>query len=345
MLFKKNKVFFIAELSSNHNKKIKNAKKLMFDAKKSGADLIKIQTYLPSSITLNSNNKFFKINKGTWKGKSLWQIYDDAKTPLSWHQELFAYAKKINITLFSSPFCEFTVDFLESVGCPLYKIASSELTHIPLIKKIALTKKPIIMSTGMANLDEIKIAYETAQKNGCTDISLLYCVSNYPSTTNDFNMYNIIKMKNIFNCKVGFSDHCKSDIASFAAVANGATIIEKHICLDRQTTSPDITFSMKVGKLRNFIKNINEIFDMSKNKIFKISKSENFSRKYRRSIFVSENIRKGDLFTENNLKVVRPANGVSPKYFFKIMNKKSPRALRKNLPLKKIILSELKIKQ
>ena len=344
MLFKKNKIFFIAELSANHNGKINNAKKLMFYAKKNGADAIKIQTYLPSSMTLNSNNKFFKITKGIWKGNSLWQLYNKAQTPLAWHKDLFAYAKKINIPLFSSPFCEFTVDFLESMNCPFYKIASSELTHIPLIKKIASTKKPMIMSTGMANLEEINMAYKTAQKNGCQDITFLYCVSNYPSKSSDFNMYNINKIKNSFNCSVGFSDHSKSDIAAYAAVANGATIIEKHICLDRQRKSPDIDFSMKVGELKNFIKNLNEIYNMSKNKTFKISQSENFSRKYRRSIFVSENIAKGELFSKKNLRVVRPANGVLPKYFFKLINKKSPSRLKKNFPLNKSVLYNLKIK-
>jgi pseudaminic acid synthase len=344
MLFKKNKIIFIAELSANHNKKINNAKKLMFYAKKNGADAIKIQTYLPSSITLNSNNKFFKITKGIWRGKSLWQLYNEAQTPLSWHKDLFAYAKRINIPLFSSPFCEFTVDFLESIGCPFYKIASSELTHIPLIQKIASTKKPMIMSTGMASLDEIKIAYKTAQKNGCKDITLLYCVSNYPSKSSDFNMYNIKKMKNIFNCRVGFSDHSKSDLAAHAAVANGATIIEKHICLDSQRKSPDIDFSMRVGYLKSFIKNLNETYHMTKNKMFKTSQSENFSRKYRRSIFVSEDIKKGEFFSKKNLRVVRPANGALPKYFFKLIDRKSPKRLKKNFPLNKSVLSQLKIK-
>ena len=191
------KPWFVAEISANHCGNINLAKKLIKCAKKNGADAVKLQTYTADTMTIQSNKKYFKIKNGLWKGYSLWDLYNKAKTPLEWHKDLFSYGKKIGIVVFSSPFDESAVDFLEKLKCPFYKVASFEMTDIPLIKKIALTKKPIIISTGTASLDEIELTYNTAKKFGSKDITLLYCVSNYPSKINDFNLNNIKILKKI----------------------------------------------------------------------------------------------------------------------------------------------------
>ena len=193
--------FFVAEISANHCGSIKKAKKLMFNAKKYGADAIKIQTYKPQTMTVNSRDKIFKIKKGLWKNYYMWDLYKKAFTPYEWHKELFEYAKKIKITLFSTPFDSSAVDLLEKLNCPIYKVASFELTDLPLIKKIALTKKPMIISTGMANLSEINEAVKVAKQNGCKNLTLLYCVSNYPSKISDFNLYNIHLLKKNLNVR------------------------------------------------------------------------------------------------------------------------------------------------
>jgi sialic acid synthase SpsE len=237
LIFKKSlnhKPFFIAEISANHNGSLKIAKKLIQAAKKYGADAVKLQSYTPSTITIKSNRSEFLIQKGLWKGKTLWDLYEKAQTPFEWHKELFDYAKKLRITCFSTPFDESAVDLLESLNCPFYKVASFEMNHIPLIKRIAQTKKPIIISTGMANLIEIDLAYKTAKKNGAKEIILLYCVSNYPSKISDFNFNNINILKQRYNCKVGFSDHSTENRVVAAAIAAGAEVIEKHIALKGQ---------------------------------------------------------------------------------------------------------------
>ena len=226
--------FFVAEISANHNGSLPHAKKLIKIAKKYGADAVKLQTYTPDTLTIKSNSPDFKIRGGLWNGKTLWDLYDEAKTPIGWHKELFKYAKKLKITCFSTPFDESAVDLLESFNCPFYKVASFEMNHIPLIKKIAQTKKPIIISTGMANLKEIDLAYKTAKNNGATEIILLYCVSNYPSRISDFNFNNIRILKERYNCRVGFSDHSTDNKIVAVAIAAGAEVIEKHIALEGQ---------------------------------------------------------------------------------------------------------------
>jgi len=227
--FSSKKTYFIAEISANHNGSLQQAKKIIYTAKKYGADAVKLQTYTPDTMTIKSKKSDFKIQGGLWDGKTLWDLYKKAQTPFEWHKELFGYAKKIKITCFSTPFDESAVDLLESLNCPFYKVASFEMNHIPLIKRIAQTKKPIIISTGMANLKEIDIAYKTAKKNGAKEIILLYCVSNYPSKISDFNFNNIRILKERYNCKVGFSDHSIDNKVVGAAIAAGAEVIEKHI--------------------------------------------------------------------------------------------------------------------
>ena len=229
----KNKVFFIAEISANHCGDFQLAKKLIKCAKVNKADAVKLQTYTADTMTLKSDKKYFKIKKGLWKGYTLWDLYNKAHTPLEWHKNLFKYGKSLGIKVFSTPFDNSSVDFLEKLNCPIYKIASFEMTHINLVKKISQTKKPIIISAGMASLKEIETTVKIA-KNGAKDITLLYCVSNYPSYVKDFNLHNIKILKDKFKCKVGISDHSKDNRIAIAAIASGAEVVEKHIALDNQ---------------------------------------------------------------------------------------------------------------
>jgi len=336
--------YFIAEISANHNGSLDKAKKLIFHAKKYGADAVKLQTYTADTITIKSNRKEFFIKKGIWKGLYLWDLYNKAKTPFDWHKQLFDYARKINITCFSSPFDETAVDLLESLRTPFYKIASPEITHIPLIKKIARTKKLIIMSTGMANLKEIDMAYKIAKNNGAKEIILLYCVSNYPSKITDFNFNNIKILKERYKCKIGFSDHSIDNKVVAAAIAAGAEVIEKHIALEGQTKSIDLAFSLKGKEIKNYAKVIKETSLLMGKKFFFRNKTEYQNLKFRRSIYAVSDIKKGEKFTKKNIKVIRPAYGILPVYFEKLINKKSPFHIKTQTPLKIILLKALQIK-
>jgi len=278
-----------------------------------------------------------------WKGKTLWDLYKKAQTPFEWHKELFDYAKKLKITCFSTPFDESAVDLLESLNCPFYKVASFEMNHIPLIKKIAQTKKPIIISTGMANLKEIDVAYKTAKKNGAKEIILLYCVSNYPSKISDFNFNNIKILKERYNCKVGFSDHSIDNKVVAAAIAAGAEVIEKHIALEGQKEGFDLAFSLKGKEIKEYAQVIKETSLMLGKKYFFRNKSENQSLQFRRSIYAVSDIKKGEKFTKENIRVIRPGFGIQPVYFEKLLNKKSPYNIKREGPLKKSLLKKLRI--
>jgi len=335
--------FFVAEISANHNGSLIHAKKLIKTAKKYGADAVKFQTYTPETMTIKSNKKDFIIKEGIWNGYNLWNLYEKAQTPFEWHKELFDYAKKLRILCFSTPFDESAVDLLESLNCPFYKVASFEMNHIPLIKKIANTKKPIIISTGMANLKEIDLAYKTAKRNGATEIILLYCVSNYPSKISDFNFNNIKILEKRYNCRVGFSDHSVDNRIVAAAIASGANIIEKHIALDGQKKGFDLKFSLRGKEIKNYIKVINETsFMMGKNFFFR-NKSEILSFQFRRSIYVVKDIKKNEKFTKKNIRIIRPGFGVDPFYFEKLLNKKSPEKIKAETPLKKRILNKMRL--
>jgi pseudaminic acid synthase len=335
--------FFVAEISANHNGSLFHAKKLIKIAKKYGADAVKLQTYEPDTLTINSNKPDFKIRGGLWSGKTLWDLYEKAQTPFEWHKELFNYAKKIKITCFSTPFDETAVDLLESLNCPFYKIASFEMNHIPLIKRVSQTKKPIIISTGMANLKEIDLAYKTAKKNGAKEIILLYCVSNYPSKISDFNFNNIKILKKRYNCKIGFSDHSTDNKVVAAAIVAGAEVIEKHIALEGQKKSFDLAFSLKGREIKDYAEVIKDTSLMMGKKYFFRNKSENQSLQFRRSIYAISNIKKGEKFTKKNISVIRPGFGIQPVYFEKLINKKSPFNIKREMPLKKLLLKKLKI--
>ena len=319
-IFKK-KPFFIAEISANHNGSLKLAKKLIFTAKQNGADAVKLQTYSPDTITLNSKRAEFKIKEGLWKGYYLWNLYKKAQTPFSWHKELFNFAKKNKIICFSSPFDETAVDLLEKLNCPIYKLASFEITHTPLIKKIASTGKPLIISTGMASLKEVETAVKCAKKFGTKKIIILYCVSNYPSKIKDFNFKNIHILKKKFNCQIGFSDHSTNILVPATAVASGAEVIEKHIALRGQKKAPDIAFSAKGKEIREYSDTLKKVYSMlGVNKSYNV-KTDKKNLIFRRSIYCVKKIKKGELFTKQNIKVVRPNKGLDPKWFFKIHKK------------------------
>ncbi len=336
--------FFVAEISANHNGSLLHAKKLIKIAKKYGADAVKLQTYTPNALTINSNKPDFKITRGLWNGKTLWDLYKKAQTPFEWHNELFNYAKKLKIICFSSPFDDKAVNLLERLKCPFYKVASFEMNHIPLIKKIARTKKPIIISTGMANLKEIDIAYKTAKKNGSKEIILLYCVSNYPSKISDFNFNNIRILKERYNCKVGFSDHSTDNKVVAAAIAAGAEVIEKHIALEGQKKGFDLAFSLKGKEIKDYAKVIKDTSLMMGKKYFFRNKNESQNMQFRRSIYAISDIKKGDKFTKKNIKVIRPGFGIQPSYFEKLLNKKSPFNIMSESPIKKNVVKKSKIK-
>ncbi len=353
-LGKVNKPFFVAEISANHNGYFNNAKKLIKHAKKYGANAVKLQTYTASSMTLNSRKKYFLVKKGLWKNYDLWSLYKKAHTPYSWHKRLFEYGKKIGITVFSTPFDEKAVDFLEKFDCPFYKVASFEMKDLPLIKKIISTGKHIVISTGMASLKEIQNTYNAARYFGAKKISLLYCVSNYPSKISDFNMNNIKIMKKKFNCEIGFSDHSQDFRVVTSAIKAGATIVEKHISL-KNVKALDSNFSISEKDIGNYKKSLSKkSIDSISHKFYKkiLGKktfhrnfSENESRSYQRSIFSIKKIKKGDIFTNQNIKKVRPGYGISPIYFDKILGLKSPETIKIHEPLKKRLLSKLNIKK
>ena len=331
----------IAEISANHNGNLKNAKKLIYDAKKYGANLVKFQTYQAETMTLNSNRKDFIIKRGIWKNKKLWDLYKKAQTPFSWQKPLFDYARKLRIKSFSTPFDKNAVDLLEKLNCPIYKIASFELTHLPLIKYVAQTKKPIILSTGMSSVREIDEAFNIVRKYGKNDITLLYCVSNYPANLEDFNLKKIHYLKSRYKCKIGFSDHSKNNSVAIAALYAGAEIFEKHICL-KNIKSPDYAFSLKGKEISKYVNDLHKAIKMVGKDSFNLSKSEISYRKLRRSIFTTKCIEKGEKFNLNNIGIFRPEIGLKPKYFPHLIGKKCPTKIKKNMPIKREILKKLK---
>lgn len=332
--------FFIAEISANHNGSLLHAKKLIKIAKKYGADAVKLQTYTPDALTIKCDKPDFKIRGGLWNGKTLWDLYEKAQTPFEWHKELFHYAKELKIICFSTPFDETAVNLLESLKCPFYKVASFEMNHLPLIKKISQTKKPIIISTGMANLKEIDLAYKTAKKNRAKEIILLYCVSNYPSKISDFNFNNIRILKERYNCKVGFSDHSTNNKVVAAAIAAGAEVIEKHIALDGQKRGFDLAFSLKGKEIKDYVRVIKDTSSMMGKNFFFRNTTEKKSLQFRRSIYAISNIKKGEKFTKKNIKIIRPGFGIQPIYFEKLINKKSPLNIKGNTRISKSILKK-----
>ena len=321
-----NKVFIVAELSANHNQKKEIALESIKAAKDAGADAVKIQTYTADTLTLNCDNKYFQIKQGTlWDGSTLYKLYQQAYTPWEWHSELFDYAKSLKIPLFSTPFDKTAVDFLEELDNPIIKIASFELVDIPLIEYAASKGRPMIMSTGIASLDEIQEAVDTCRKVGNNDITLLKCTSSYPAPLNEANLLTIPDMAKRFKCKVGLSDHTMGDIAVCTAVALGAQVIEKHFIIDRAIGGPDAAFSMTKEEFAEMVNRIRKTEECLGSVSYELSEKMKVNRKFARSLFACADIKKGDVFTEENIRSVRPGDGCSPKYFPDLLGKPSDR--------------------
>ena len=322
--------YLVAEMSANHSGSIKNAFKIIKEAKDAGADAIKIQTYEPDTITLNSNSTDFLIDKKSpWADyKNLWYLYDIAKTPFNWHKDLFDYAKSINIDIFSTPFDETSVDLLEHLNVPAYKIASPEIINIPLLKKVALTKKPIIISTGACSSEELDSAMETLKGNGATKIIILKCTSAYPSPLEEMNIKTMSYYKEKYNTLVGLSDHSLGTTASICSVALGASLIEKHFKLS-DVSSVDSFFSIDKNEFKELIESIRNTEKILGGVIHSPSESSGISLKGRSSIYVVEDIRKGETLSEENLKVIRPGFSLHPKFYEQILGKKVNKDLMK----------------
>ena len=325
IISRKNPPFIVAEVSANHNNSLQRALKLIDEAKKAGADAVKIQTYTADTITLDSKKRDFLITdkKSLWYGKYLYELYKKGSTPWEWHNEIFNRAKKNNIICFSTPFDETAVDFLRKFNPPVFKVASFENNHFPLIKKIIKTKKPIIISLGVSTLKDIQELVIYLRKNKAKNFALLKCTSSYPASVSDSNLKTILDIKKKFNVEVGLSDHTPGIGVAIASVAFGASIIEKHFTLNSNDGGLDDSFSINPSELNSLVCESRRAWESIGKKYFGILKSEENSIIFKRSIYASRNILKGEKFTKNNIKIIRPSFGISPKYFDKILGKKS----------------------
>ena len=325
----------IAEISANHNQSLDKAIELIKKASKNGADFVKIQTYSPECLTLDSERKDFIINdsKSPWYKKKLFDLYKIGETPYEWHKEIFNVAKENKIILFASVFDEASVDFLEKFNPPAYKVASFESNHYPLIKKIIKTRKPILISTGLNTLKEINSLVKFLKKNKCKKYALLKCTSSYPAKNDNLNLSTIKDMRKKFNCEIGYSDHSIGSNAAIGAIHYGASFIEKHVCLDNKT-GIDSKFSLNVNELPELKKEIHSAY-VSKGKIFYgPTKDELPSLQFRRSIYACKDIKKGEKFSKNNIKIIRPSLGLNPKYYNYLLGKKSLSSIKFANPIK-----------
>ncbi|EGQ8153373.1 pseudaminic acid synthase [Vibrio alginolyticus] len=320
---KGHKPYIIAEMSGNHNGDITRAIELIKAAKDAGADAVKLQTYTADTITINHDSEEFMIRGGLWDGSKLYDLYEQAHTPWDWHKTLFDEAEKLGITIFSSPFDHTAVDFLESLNAPAYKIASFELIDLPLIRKVAATGKPMIMSTGNANLAEIEEAVAAAKAAGATDIVLLHCTSGYPTPASQANISTMAVMRDAFAVEVGLSDHTMDIGVSVAAVALGACVIEKHFTLARADGGPDSAFSLEKEELKSLVTNCNMAFEAIGKPNFISTEVELQTKVHRRSLYVVKDIKKGEVFTEEHVRSIRPGNGILPKYLDDVLGSKA----------------------
>lgn len=330
------KPFIIAEMSGNHNQSLERALEIVEAAAKSGAHALKIQTYTADTMTLNIENPDFKIEDedSLWKGQKLYQLYQQAYTPWEWHKPIFDRAKELGMIAFSTPFDETAVDFLEELDVPLYKIASFENTDLPLIKKVASTGKPMIVSTGMATLAELDELVTTAKEAGCKDLILLKCTSTYPASPENTNILTIPHMKQLFeDIQIGLSDHTMGIGVAVASVALGATVIEKHFTLSRADGGVDSAFSMEPSEMKALVEETERAWLALGKITYGPTEKEKQSLKFRRSIYVSKNIKKGELFTKENIKIVRPGYGLEPKYWEEVIGKKANKDFNAGEPL------------
>ncbi|MDP4269563.1 MAG: pseudaminic acid synthase [Bacteroidota bacterium] len=326
--------FIIAELSANHNQDFEIAAQTIRAAKEAGADAIKFQTYTADTITLDCDNEFFQIKQGTlWDGTTLHKLYQQAYTPWEWQPKLKQIAEEEGLICFSSPFDKSSVDFLEKMEVPAYKVASFEITDIPLIEYIASKGKPVIISTGIAELNEIQEAVEACHRVGNSQVALLKCTSAYPAPVEEANLLTMVDMKSRFNTLVGLSDHTMGPEVSITAVALGASIIEKHFILDRNIGGPDAAFSMEPDAFKQMVDSIRTVEKALGNVTYELSAKSRNNRHFSRSLFVAEDIRQGEILSETNIRSVRPANGLPPKFLPDVLGKKATKDLKKGTPL------------
>ncbi len=326
-------VYIIAEMSANHAGSLNNALEIVHAVKESDADCIKLQTYTPDTITLNAHTDAFLLKTGTWAGYYLYDLYKDAYTPWEWQGRIKEEADKLGLDFLSTPFDESAVDFLEELGVTAYKIASFELTHIPLLKYTASKGKPMFISAGMGTEAEIREAVDTVSAAGCRDLTLLKCVSAYPADFNAMNLSTIPDMKERFGVPVGLSDHSAGYIAAVTAAALGASVIEKHFCISREIKNPDSSFSMEPKEFAAMVKAVRDAESAIGRPFYGVTENEASSVCIRRSIFTSADIKKGDMFTKDNIRVVRPDGGLHPREYESLLGKRAARDIPFATPL------------
>lgn len=325
--------YIIAELSANHAGSKQRALEMIHQAKEAGADCVKIQTYTADTLTIDCHNEYFDITEGTWKGENLYSLYQKAYTPWEWHEDLQKEAEKAGIDFLSTPFDKTSVDFLEKMNLSFYKIASFELVDIPLIEYIASKGKPIIMSTGMGTLEEIQEAVEAVYSQGNRQLAIMKCSSAYPAKAEEMNLSTITDMKNRFQIPVGLSDHSLGSFSASTAVALGANVIEKHFCTSRSVDNPDASFSMEPGEFRQMVENVREVERAKGVVTYGVSKQEESNACFRRSLFVVKDIAAGEVLTPENIRSIRPAYGMKPKYYKEVLGKRANRPLSAGTPL------------
>jgi pseudaminic acid synthase len=338
----KSGAYIIAEISANHNHDFNLAVETIKAAQKAGADAIKLQTYTADTITLNSNNKYFKINQGTiWDGTILYDLYKEAFTPWEWQPKLKKIANGLGMSCFSSPFDKTAVDFLEKMNVPAYKIASFEIVDIPLIEYVAKKMKPIIISTGIANKEDIDLAIKTCKEIGNNQIILLQCTSQYPTPLEEVNLLTMVDMAKKYKTIVGVSDHTMGLTVPIGSVALGGKVIEKHIILDRAMGGPDSSFSLEPSEFKKMVDEVRKM-EVSLGKVnYDLTEKKRKSRKFARSLFIVENIKEGEIFTDKNIKSIRPNDGMHPKFYEKVLGKKANKNLKMGTPLNfKLISNE-----
>lgn len=333
-------VYIIAEMSANHAGKIENAYKIIEEAAKAGADCVKIQTYTPDSLTVDCHSDAYKIKSGLWKGYNYYQLYQKAMTPWAWQDKLKLKCEDVGVDFLSTPFCVDSVDFLEGIGIEFYKIASFELIDIPLIEYIASKMKPIIMSVGMGSEDEIKEALDACKKYGNENVILLKCCSQYPANYKDMNIAAIPLLKEKFNKVVGLSDHSFGSLAPVIAVSMGAKIIEKHIKLDYGDESADSEFSMPISEFAQMVKNIRNTTTIIGRPTLELTDAEKNGLVGRRSLVACKEIKKGDEFSKENIKIIRPAIGIKPKYYNQLIGKKAKKSYDFGAPISEIEIGD-----
>lgn len=325
--------YIIAELSANHNGKLETALSIVEEAAKAGADAVKLQTYRPDTITLDSDAEEFRIKGGLWDGRTLYELYEEAHMPWEWHKPLFEHARKIGIPIFSSPFDATAVDLLEDLNAPAYKIASFEAVDLPLIRYVAATGKPMIISTGMADAEEIQEAITAAREGGCEQLAILHCVSGYPAPAEDYNLRTIGDMAERFGLVTGLSDHTLDNTTAIASVVLGASIIEKHFTLDRNGGGPDDSFSLEPQDLADLCRDSKTAWKALGQVDYGRKSSEQGNAQFRRSLYFVKDVKAGDVITEDCVRSVRPGYGLAPKHLDRVVGRVAAREIIANTPV------------